>query len=174
LHAISVLKELDAYFLMMIEQPLGWDDIYSHAELQRKLQTPICLDECIHSVEHARAAITLGACRIINIKLGRVGGYSAARRIHDLCRENSIPVWCGGMLESGIGRAHNIALSTLPNFTLPGDVTASRRYWTEDIIEPEVTVSQQGTIAAPSGPGIGYEPRRARIDALTVRREDLT
>jgi O-succinylbenzoate synthase len=170
----SLLKELDAYFLMMIEQPLGWDDIYSHAELQRKLQTPICLDECIHSLEHARAAITLSACRIINIKLGRVGGYSAARRIHDLCRENSIPVWCGGMLESGIGRAHNIALSTLPNFTLPGDVTASRRYWTEDIIEPEVSVSQQGTIAAPGGPGIGYEPRRARIDALTVRREDLT
>jgi O-succinylbenzoate synthase len=168
-----LLKQLDAYFLMMIEQPLGWDDIYSHAELQRKLQTPICLDECIYSVEHARAAITLGACRIINIKLGRVGGYSAARRIHDLCRENSIPVWCGGMLESGIGRAHNIALSTLPNFTLPGDVTASRRYWTEDVIEPEVTVSPQGTIAAPEGPGIGFEPRRERIDALTVRREEL-
>ena len=173
LRDLPVLQELDAYFLMMIEQPLGWDDIWSHAELQRKLQTPICLDECIHSEEHARAAIAQGACRIINIKLGRVGGYSAAWRIHDLCRDKSVPVWCGGMLESGIGRAHNIALSTLANFTLPGDITASRRYWTEDIIEPEVTVSQQGTIRAPSGPGIGYEPRRARIEALTVRREDL-
>jgi O-succinylbenzoate synthase len=167
------LQELEPYYLMMIEQPLGWDDIWSHAELQRKLQTPICLDECIHTEEHARAAIALGACRIINIKLGRVGGYGPARRIHDLCRGSGVPVWCGGMLESGIGRAHNIALSTLPNFSLPGDVTASRRYWTEDIIEPEVTVSPQGTIRVPSGPGIGYEPRRERIEALTVRREEL-
>jgi O-succinylbenzoate synthase len=167
------LQELEPYYLMMIEQPLGWDDIWSHAELQRKLQTPICLDECIHTEEHARAAIALGACRIINIKLGRVGGYGAARRIHDLCRESGVPVWCGGMLESGIGRAHNIALSTLPNFSLPGDVTASRRYWSEDIIEPEVTVSPRGTIRVPSGPGIGYEPRRERIEALTVRREEL-
>ncbi|HEX3375541.1 MAG TPA: o-succinylbenzoate synthase, partial [Candidatus Acidoferrales bacterium] len=130
------LKRLEAYYLMMIEQPLGWDDIYSHAELQRKLETPICLDECIHSEEHARAAIELRACRIINIKLGRVGGYTPARQIHDLCKSSQIPVWCGGMLESGIGRAHNIALSTLENFSLPGDVTASRRYWTEDIITP--------------------------------------
>jgi len=168
-----LLQELDAYYLMMIEQPLGWDDIWSHAELQRKLQTPICLDECIHSDEHARAAIAMGACRIINIKLGRVGGYSSARRIHDLCREKGVPVWCGGMLESGVGRAHNIALSTLPNFTLPGDVTASRRYWTEDIIEPEVTVSAQGTIRVPDGPGIGYQPRRERIESLTVRCEEL-
>jgi O-succinylbenzoate synthase len=171
---LPLLQELDAYYLMMIEQPLGWDDIWSHAELQRKLKTPICLDECIHSEEHARAAIALGACGIINIKLGRVGGYSAARRIHDLCREKGVPVWCGGMLESGIGRAHNIALSTLANFTLPGDVTASRRYWTEDIIEPEVTVSAQGTIRAPEGPGIGYEPRRERIESLTVRHEELS
>jgi O-succinylbenzoate synthase len=167
------LRELEAYFLMMIEQPLGWDDIWSHAELQRQLMTPICLDECIHSEEHARAAIALGACRIINIKLGRVGGFTPARRIHDLCRDHGIPVWCGGMLESGIGRAHNIALSTLGNFSLPGDVTASKRYWTEDIIDPEVVVTSRGTIQVPARPGTGYEPRRERIDGLTVRREVL-
>ena len=168
-----LLRQLEAYYLMMIEQPLGWDDLYSHVELQRLLQTPICLDECIHTDEHARAAIALGACRIINIKLGRVGGYTVARRIHDLCQAGGVPVWCGGMLESGIGRAHNIALSTLPNFTLPGDVTASRRYWTEDIIEPEVIVTTQGTIRVPGGPGIGFEPRRDRIEKLTVRKEVL-
>jgi len=167
------LRALEPYYLMMIEQPLCWDDIWSHAELQRQLQTPICLDECIHTREHAEAAIVLGACRIINMKLGRVGGFTPAREIHDLCRERGIPVWCGGMLESGIGRAHNIALSTLPNFTLPGDVTASRRYWAEDVIEPEVTVTPQGTIRVPSGPGIGFEPRRQRIESLTVRREVL-
>jgi O-succinylbenzoate synthase len=165
-----LLQSLEPYYLMMIEQPLGWDDLYSHIALQRLLQTPICLDECIHSEEHARAAIDLGACRIINIKLGRVGGYTPARRIHDLCRARQIPVWCGGMLESGIGRAHNIALSTLENFSLPGDVTASRRYWEEDIIEPEVTVTRQGTIRVPSGPGIGFEPRREAIERRTVRK----
>ena len=168
-----LLRQLEAYYLMMIEQPLGWDDLYSHVELQRLLQTPICLDECIHTEEHVRAAIALGACRIINVKLGRVGGYTVARRIHDLCQSASIPIWCGGMLESGIGRAHNIALSTLPNFTLPGDVTASSRYWTEDVIEPEVTVTPQGKIRVPTGPGIGFEPRRDRIEQLTVRKEVL-
>jgi O-succinylbenzoate synthase len=168
-----LLKELEAFYLMMIEQPLGWDDLYSHAELQRKLQTPICLDECIHTVEQAQAAISLGACKIINIKLGRVGGYTPARQIHDLCQANSIPVWCGGMLESGIGRAHNIALSTLPNFSLPGDVAASRRYWEEDLIDPEVSVSAQGTISVPKGPGIGYMPRLDLIKKLTVREERL-
>ena len=168
-----MLKQLDAFHLMMIEQPLGWDDIYSHAKLQRQLETPICLDECIHDVEHARAAIETGACRIINIKLGRVGGHIAARRMHDLCQQNSIPVWCGGMLESGIGRAHNIAMSSLANFSLPGDVSASRRYWAEDIIEPEVEVSKQGTIRVPSAPGIGYTPRIDRIESLTKRREVL-
>ena len=168
-----LLKQLESFYLMMIEQPLGWDDLYSHVELQKKLATPICLDECIHTEEQARAAVLLGACKIINIKLGRVGGYTVARRIHDLCEQNGMPVWCGGMLESGIGRAHNIALSTLPNFTLPGDVTASRRYWDEDIIEPEVTVSAQGTIRVPTGPGIGFEPRRDRIEKLTVRKERL-
>ena len=123
-------SELEAYYLMMIEQPLGWDDIFSHAELQRQLMTPICLDECIHTEEHARAAIALGACRIINIKLGRVGGYTPARRIHDLCLEHSIPVWCGGMLESGIGRAHNIALSTLAEF-----LAARRRYRQQALLD---------------------------------------
>jgi o-succinylbenzoate synthase len=167
------LKQLEGFYLMMIEQPLGWDDLYSHVALQKKLDTPICLDECIHTEEQARAAIELGACKIINIKLGRVGGYTVARRIHDLCQQHSIPVWCGGMLESGIGRAHNIALSTLSNFTLPGDVTASKRYWEEDIIEPEVTVSPQGTIAVPLGRGIGFEPRLERIEKLTVRKERL-
>jgi len=169
----ALLKELDRFYLMMIEQPLGWDDLYAHVELQSKLQTPICLDECIHSEEQAAAAIRLGACRIINIKLGRVGGYAVARRIHDLCQSRGIPVWCGGMLESGIGRAHNIALSTLPNFTLPGDVAASKRYWAEDIIEPEVTVSAQGTIRVPDGSGIGFTPRLGLIEKLTVRRERL-
>ena len=168
-----LLKRLDAFHLMMIEQPLGWDDIFSHAQLQRQLETPICLDECIHDVEHARAAIELRACRIINIKLGRVGGHTAARRVHNLCQAKSIPVWCGGMLESGIGRAHNIAMSSLANFSLPGDVSASRRYWAEDIIEPEVEVSSQGTIRVRSAPGIGYAPRIDRIDLLTKRREVL-
>jgi O-succinylbenzoate synthase len=168
-----LLKQLDALYLIMIEQPLGWDDIYSHAQLQRQLDTPICLDECIHDVEHARAAIEIGACRIINIKLGRVGGHTAAKRIHDICQAKSIPVWCGGMLESGIGRAHNIAMSTLANFTLPGDVSASRRYWAEDIIDPEVEVTRQGTIRVTAAPGIGYAPRMERIESLTRRMEVL-
>ncbi|HXL22998.1 MAG TPA: o-succinylbenzoate synthase [Candidatus Dormibacteraeota bacterium] len=170
---LPLLKKLDAYHLMMIEQPLGWDDLYGHVQLQKQLATPICLDECIHTEEQARAAIELGACRIINIKMGRVGGYTVARRIHNLCEVNGIPVWCGGMLESGIGRAHNIALSTLPNFTLPGDVAASKRYWAEDIIEPEVTVSRHGTIRVPAGPGIGFAPKREMIEKLTVREEPL-
>ena len=158
---------------MMIEQPLGWDDLYAHIELQKKLETPICLDECIHTLGQAEAAIALKACKIINIKLGRVGGYTVARKIHDACQQNGLPVWCGGMLESGIGRAHNIALSTLPNFTLPGDVSASRRYWEQDIVEPEITVSSQGTIRVPAGPGIGYEPQLDRIEGRTVRKERL-
>jgi O-succinylbenzoate synthase len=171
---LPVLQELDAFHLMMIEQPLGWDDLYGHIELQKRLQTPICLDECIHTEEQALAAIELGACRIINIKMGRVGGHTVAKRIHDLCQRNGIPVWCGGMLESGIGRAHNIALSSLPNFTLPGDVTASKRYWHEDIVEPEIVASAHGTIKVPTAPGIGFEPRLDLIDKLTVRTERLT
>jgi O-succinylbenzoate synthase len=170
----SLLKKLDEFYLMMIEQPLGWDDLYSHVQLQNKLITPICLDECVHTEEQGSAAIRLGACRIINIKLGRVGGFRQARRIHDLCQRNGMPVWCGGMLESGIGRAHNIALSSLPNFTLPGDVTASKRYWSKDIVEPEVTVSKQGLIQVPSGPGIGFAPRMDLIEKWTVRKEVLS
>jgi O-succinylbenzoate synthase len=169
-----LLKELERFYLMMIEQPLGWDDLYAHAELQKQLTTPICLDECIHSEAHARAAVELGATKIINMKLGRVGGHTAARRIHDLCLRSGVPNWCGGMLESGIGRAHNIALSTLENFSLPGDVSASKRYWSEDIIEPEVEVSPQGTIRPPDGPGIGFEPKRGLIEKLTTRQEVLT
>ncbi len=168
---VARLKLLDQFDLMMVEQPLGWDDIVDHSRLQRELKTPICLDESIHSAEDARKAIELGACKIINIKLGRAGGHSAARKLHYLCFAQNIPVWCGGMLESGIGRAHNIAMSTLPGFVLPGDVSASRRYWSEDIIDPEVTVSAKGTIAAPRKPGLGYEPNLARIEKVTVRKE---
>ena len=136
LEDLDLLKQMDAYYLMMIEQPLGWDDLYGHVEIQRALQTPICLDECIHTYEQAQAAIALGACKIINIKLGRVGGFHEAKRIHDLCQKHAIPVWCGGMLESGVGRSHNIAMSSLPNFTLPGDVSASARYWHEESSPP--------------------------------------
>ncbi len=166
------LKKLDAFGLLMIEQPLQWDDIHSHAKLQAQMQTAICLDECINNAAHAVAAIESGACRIINIKLGRVGGHSSARAVHDVCQERSLPVWCGGMLESGVGRAHNIAMSTLPNFTLPGDVSASRRYWNEDIIEPEVEVSSTGTIKAPAGPGLGYAIKRDLIERLMVRKRN--
>src|SRR5215813_6380783 len=171
---IPLLKELEKFYLMMIEQPLGWDDLYGHVALQKQLQTPICLDECIHTEEHAKAAIALGACRIINIKMGRVGGHLVSKRIHDLCERNGVPVWCGGMLESGIGRAHNIALSTLSDFTLPGDVAASKRYWAEDIIEPEVVASPRGTIEVPSGPGIGHTPRLDLIEKLTLRTDVLS
>jgi O-succinylbenzoate synthase len=171
---LSLLKQLDAYYLMMIEQPLGWDDLFGHVEIQKALQTPICLDECIRTYEQAEAAIALGACKIINIKLGRVGGFHEAKRIHDLCQKHAIPVWCGGMLESGIGRAQNIAMSTLPNFTLPGDVSASARYWHEDIITPEVTVTPHGTIKVPTAPGIAFAPRPDRIATLTARTLHLS
>jgi len=167
------LKSFDRFHLMMIEQPLGWEDLVDHAKLQRQILTPLCLDESIHSADDARKAIELGACKIINVKLGRVGGFTAARQVHDLCRARNIPVWCGGMLESGIGRAHNIALSALPGFTLPGDVSASRRYWTEDIIDPEVTVSPRGTIRVPAGPGLGFTPNLERIERATVRKESF-
>ena len=166
-----LFRALDEFNLMMIEQPLAYDDMFDHAELQRQVRTPVCLDETIRTPENARDAISLGACRIINVKLGRVGGHSEALRVERVCRERKVPVWCGGMLEAGVGRAHNIAMATLENFTLPGDVSASSRYWAEDIIEPPVTVTGRGTIIAPDGPGIGYEVKRARVDALTVRRE---
>jgi o-succinylbenzoate synthase len=168
-----LLKQLDGFYLMMIEQPLGWDDLFGHVEVQKGLQTPICLDECIHTYEQAGAAIALGACKIINIKLGRVGGFSQAKKIHDLCQKKGIPVWCGGMLESGVGRAHNIAMSTLPNFSLPGDVSASKRYWHQDIIHPEVTVTPQGTINVPSDPGIGFTPVLDQIEKQTTRKLHL-
>ena len=167
------LKRFDEFKLLMIEQPLWSDDFYFHARLQKKLKTAICLDEAIRSARDAEAALELGACRIINIKVGRVGGFSEAIAVHDVAQRFGIPVWCGGMLESGLGRSHNVALSTLPNFELPGDVSASKRYWKEDIIEPEVTVSPQGTVAVREQPGSGYEPRMELIDELTVRKEVL-
>lgn len=166
---LPVLKQLDDYDLMMIEQPLAHDDIADHARLQEEIGTPICLDESIRSAADARHAIELGACRIINIKMGRVGGHAEARSIETFARTRNVAVWCGGMLEAGIGRAHNIALSTLAGFTLPGDVSASTRYWDEDIIEPAVTVSATGTIVPPSGPGIGFGVKRERIAKLAVR-----
>jgi len=172
LKEVDHLRKLDEFDLLMIEQPLQWDDIHSHAKLQAQLQTAICLDECINNAAHARAAIEVGACRIMNIKLGRVGGHSSARQVHDVCQQHSVPVWCGGMLESGVGRAHNIAMSTLPNFTLPGDVSASQRYWNEDIIEPEVEVSSRGTIRLPTGAGLGYAVDRELVHRLTVRAQD--
>jgi O-succinylbenzoate synthase len=167
------LKKLDDFYLMMIEQPLAHDDIIDHAVLQRSLQTPVCLDECIRSAHHAEQAIRVEAGRIINIKLGRVGGFGEAKRVHDICEANGIPVWCGGMLESGIGRAHNIALSTLPNFVLPGDVSASRRYWARDIINPPIEVTARGTIQVSSAPGFGYEIDQEYLESLVVRREVL-
>jgi O-succinylbenzoate synthase len=163
------LAKFDQFNLLMMEQPLEWDDILSHATLQAQLRTAICLDECINNAHHASAAIDSGSCRIINIKLGRVGGHSSARKVHDVCRNRNVPVWCGGMLESGVGRAHNIAMSTLPGFTLPGDVSASQRYWAEDIINPEVKVSSTGTILARNMIGLGYEVKTTMIEGLTVR-----
>jgi o-succinylbenzoate synthase len=163
----------DQFNLLMIEQPLWYDDFYFHSMLQKRLDTSICLDESIRNRRDALAAIEMESCRIINIKVGRVGGFSEAIAVHNVAAERGIPVWCGGMLETGIGRSHNIALSSLPNFSLPGDVSASSRYWVEDIIEPAVTVSAQGEIAVPTTVGRGFEVRRDRIEALTVRRQTL-
>jgi O-succinylbenzoate synthase len=170
---VDLFQRMDEFDLMMFEQPLAHDDIFDHAKLQKEIKTPVCLDESIHSAEDARKAIELGACRIINVKLGRVGGHAQAKWVEKVCRENQIPIWCGGMLESGIGRAHNIAMSTLPGFTLPGDVSASKRYWHEDIIEPSVEVTPNGTIIAPEKAGIGFEVRPERIEKITIRREIL-
>jgi O-succinylbenzoate synthase len=167
------LRQLDDYYLMMIEQPLSHDDIIDHAELQRRLQTPICLDECIRTAHHAEQAIKLGACGIINIKLGRVAGFREAKRVHDVAQGAGIPVWCGGMLEAGVGRAHNVALATLPNFVLPGDVSASRRYWKRDIIQPAVETTPQGTIAVRDEPGFGYALDHDYIRGITVREESI-
>jgi len=170
----DLFRQLDQFDLTMIEQPLGHDDIFDHAALQKQIKTAICLDESIRSPADAEHAIQLGSCRVINVKLGRVGGHDQAKKVERICREKDIPVWCGGMLESGIGRAHNIAMATLPGFTLPGDVSASSRYWEEDVIDPPVTVSNEGTITAPPGPGIGFDIKVARIERLTVRKELVT
>jgi o-succinylbenzoate synthase len=167
------LKCLDEFGLMMIEQPLAHDEIIDHAKLQAELKTPICLDECIRSAHHAEQALAMKAGRIINIKLGRVGGFAEAKKVHDVSQAAGVPVWCGGMLESGIGRAHNVALATLPNFVLPGDVSASKRYWKRDIISPEVEVSPRGTIAVPEGPGFGYAIDHDFVQSLTVRKEEI-
>jgi O-succinylbenzoate synthase len=169
LDEVEHLRKFDRFKLLMIEQPLWNDDIYYHARLQRELSTAICLDESIRHARDAATAVETGACRIVNIKVGRVGGFSEARKVHDVCRDNDVPVWCGGMLESGIGRAHNIALSTLPNFRLPGDVSASKRYWKEDIIEPEVEVSREGFIDAETQ----YRVREDLVESVTVRRATI-
>ena len=166
----ELFKRMDAFCLMMFEQPLAHDDIFDHAKLQKEIKTPICLDESIKSPADARQAIEMKACQIINLKLGRVGGHLQAKLVEEVCRTANIPVWCGGMLESGIGRAHNIAMSTLAGFTLPGDVSASERYWHEDIIEPEVEITKNGTIIAPEKAGIGFEIKRDKIDNLIVRK----
>lgn len=167
------LVNFDAFDLLMVEQPLWHDDFYYHSMLQKRLNTPICLDESIRNRRDALAAIEMESCKIINIKLGRVGGFSEAIAVHNAALERGIPVWCGGMLESGVGRSHNIALSTLENFRLPGDVSASARYWTEDIIEPEVTVTPEGEILVSDAPGRGYEVRTDLIEQLTVRKEEI-
>lgn len=166
---IDKLKSLDEFDLMMLEQPLPHDDIIDHAKLQAQIKTPICLDEPIKSPDDARKAIELKSGKIINLKNGRVGGHKQSKLVEKFCREAGIPVWCGGMLESGIGRAHNIAISTLKGYTLPGDVSASKRYWHEDIIEPAVEVSREGTIRAPEGPGIGFAVDISRISAAATR-----
>ena len=167
------LGSFDDFSLLMIEQPLWYDDFYFHSMLQKRLTTPICLDESIRNRRDALAAIDMESCRIINIKVGRVGGFSEAIAVHNAAQERGVPVWCGGMLETGIGRSHNIALSSLDNFSLPGDVSASKRYWKEDIIEPEVTVSPAGEITVPDSPGRGFEVRTDLIEKLTVRREEI-
>jgi O-succinylbenzoate synthase len=167
------LASFDQFELLMVEQPLWYDDFYFHSMLQKRLNTPICLDESIRNRRDALAAIEMESCRIINIKLGRVGGFSEALAVHNAAFERGIPVWCGGMLESGIGRSHNIALSSLENFSLPGDVSASKRYWAEDIIEPEVTVSNEGEIAIPDTAGRGYEVRTDLVEKLTVRKHEI-
>jgi O-succinylbenzoate synthase len=167
----ETLKKLDAFHLLLLEQPFPPYDLWDHSRLQTMLKTPLCLDESIISFETARAALEMGSCRIINIKVGRVGGLVEARKIHDFCLEKGVPVWCGGMLESGIGRAHNLHLASLPNFRLPADLSASRRYYHQDLIEPEIELSANGAIRVPSGPGIGVFPMEDRIRNASLRRQ---
>jgi len=170
---VDLLRALDEYNLLLIEQPLGYEDIYDHSKLQPQLKTPICLDESIHSAADAREGIELGACRIINIKPGRVGGFAESIKIHDLCAAHKLPVWHGGMLESGIGRAANVALAALPNFTLPGDISANKRYFHEDIVAPEFAVDAEGMLTVPTKPGIGVEVLLDRLERVTTRREEF-
>ena len=171
---ISLFKEMDNYNLLLIEQPLGYEDIYNHSKLQRELKTPICLDESIHSLDDTRVAIELDSCRVVNIKPGRVGGFTESKLIHDYCQSKNIPVWCGGMLESGIGRAGNVALASLPNFTLPGDISASKRYYKEDIVEPEFDLNNDGTINVPAKPGIGVEVNMKRLEEVTLYKKEFS
>lgn len=173
LNDIDVFRAMDDAGLLLIEQPLGYEDIYDHSKLQRELKTPICLDESIHSAADARAALEMKSCRVINIKPGRVGGFSESIAIHDDCASREVPVWHGGMLESGIGRAGNVALASLPNFTLPGDISASRRYYRQDVVEPEFVLNPDSTINVPTGPGIGVTVLPDRLDRVTVRREEF-
>jgi len=168
------LKALDEFDLLMIEQPLDHDDLVDHAKLQAELKTSICLDESITTLRRAEHALALGSCRLINIKIGRVGGYSQALPIHNLCYEKGIPVWCGGMLESGIGRAHNLALASLPGFTLPGDISASSRYFHRDLINPPVEVAADGTAEAPRGCGLGFEVDLDYIETCTETSEQIS
>lgn len=168
----ALFRELDEERLMMVEQPLAWDDIVDHAALQRQIRTAVCLDESIRSPEDARRALEVGACRVVNIKPGRVGGFAASLAVHDLCRARAVPVWCGGMLESGIGRLANVHLQTLPGFTLPGDTAASARYFAEDLVDPPVVVSREGTIAVPAAPGIGHEVLWPRVEKATRFKEE--
>ncbi|MEO8230904.1 MAG: o-succinylbenzoate synthase, partial [Ignavibacteriota bacterium] len=167
---IELFKQMDDYNLLLIEQPLGYEDIYDHSKLQRELKTPICLDESIHSLDDTCAAIELDSCRVINIKPGRVGGFTESKLIHDYCASKNIPVWCGGMLESGIGRAGNVALASLPNFSLPGDISASKRYYKEDIVEPKFLVNKDGTMDVPIKPGIGVEVNMEMLEKVTVKK----
>jgi O-succinylbenzoate synthase len=168
---METLKSLDAYDLLMIEQPFAPYDLWDHAKLQREMTTPLCLDESILSFDTARAALEMGSCRVVNIKVGRVGGVVETRKIHDYCESRGVPVWCGGMLECGIGRAHNLHIATLPNFKYPNDLSASRRYYKEDVIDPFIELSGPGTIRVPDGPGIGVNPVESRIALASLRRE---
>lgn len=169
---MEALQRLDQFGLAFLEQPLSWDDLLDHARLQAQLQTPVCLDESVRSVEHAAQALALGSCRMFNVKAARLGGHTAAVAVHDLALARGVPVWCGGMLETGIGRAHNVALASLPGFSLPGDLSASDRYWLEDIVDPPFTLDDEGCLAVPSGPGIGVAVDVERLEALTVRRQE--
>jgi o-succinylbenzoate synthase len=167
---IDIFKKMDEYNLSLIEQPLGYDDIFDHSKLQREIKTDLCLDESIHSLGDTRAAIEMKSCRIINIKPGRVGGYTESIKIHDYCSSMNIPVWHGGMLESGIGRAGNVALASLPNFTLPSDLSPNKKYYTEDIVEPMFTLNSDGTITVPTGPGIGVEVNMKALEKYTLKK----